>query len=331
MAPRSSAQHSLSTRTQDPTLPLGGLDTLRDGRGVRYIRAISNITEGQLVAVRIYATISSGITAAAGTATFTSSGSSFTPRVTDATGRVTTWESPARGSILHVAGGTGKQQLARVTDVLSATKLGVEVVTGTVKTWTTALAATDTVCIIEPVGAPYDSDTHTLPPAGVAYLDIDAAEFAFIGTKGRFWANVNSTVVGTPLCTGPTAGQLEPEVMWGSATWNASSIANGAEEVKEVTVTGAELGDLAQASLSIDVADLTLTAQVTAADTVTAQLSNNTGGAIDLASGTLRVKVTKDQTMRYHVGTLISPPATAGEKGLVDIDLPPWFTGEWTW
>ena len=38
----------------------------------------------------------------------------------------------------------------------------------------------------------------------------------------------------------------------GSATWDASSIADGDEEAKEVTVTGASLGDFAQAALSID-------------------------------------------------------------------------------
>ena len=77
----------------------------------------------------------------------------------------------------------------------------------------------------------------------------------------------------------------------GSATWNASSIANGAEEAKEVTVTGAQLGDFAIASMSIDITDLVLDAQVTAANTVTCVLANNTGGAINLGSGTVYVKV----------------------------------------
>lgn len=79
----------------------------------------------------------------------------------------------------------------------------------------------------------------------------------------------------------------------GSATWNAASIADGDEEVTEVTVTGAALGDFAIASFSLDVADLTLSAAVTAADTVTVQLLNNTGGAIDLASGTVYARVIK--------------------------------------
>lgn len=77
----------------------------------------------------------------------------------------------------------------------------------------------------------------------------------------------------------------------GSETYDAGSIADGDEEVGEITVTGAALGDFVLASLSIDVADLAITAAVTAANTVTYQLLNNTGGAIDLASATVRVRV----------------------------------------
>ena len=76
-----------------------------------------------------------------------------------------------------------------------------------------------------------------------------------------------------------------------SETFDAGSIADGDEEVGEITVTGAALGDFCIASLSIDVADLAITAAVTAANTVTYQLLNNTGGAVDLASATVRVRV----------------------------------------
>tara|TARA_R110002072_G_C7714544_1_gene514325 strand:+ start:403 stop:717 length:315 start_codon:yes stop_codon:yes gene_type:complete len=72
----------------------------------------------------------------------------------------------------------------------------------------------------------------------------------------------------------------------GSKAWDASSIADGDEEALEITVVGAALGDFVLSSLSIDVADLVLSGAVTAADTVTLILSNNTGGAIDLAAAT---------------------------------------------
>ncbi|NCN39984.1 hypothetical protein GW916_01915 [bacterium] len=77
----------------------------------------------------------------------------------------------------------------------------------------------------------------------------------------------------------------------GSEVYDAGSIADGDEEVGEITVTGASLGDFVLASLSIDVADLTITGAVTATNTVTYQLLNNTGGAIDLASATVYVRV----------------------------------------
>jgi hypothetical protein len=82
-------------------------------------------------------------------------------------------------------------------------------------------------------------------------------------------------------------------MLLGSATWNPGSIADGNEEAKEITVTGAALGDYVLAvSFSLDVADLQLTADVTAANTVTAVLSSS-GDTVDLASGTIRVIVMK--------------------------------------
>lgn len=85
------------------------------------------------------------------------------------------------------------------------------------------------------------------------------------------------------------------EILFGSETKDWGSIADGDEEAEEVTVTGAALGDFAIASMSVDVADLQLSADVTAANTVTCVLSNSTGGAIDLGSGTLKVMVIKTQ------------------------------------
>lgn len=80
-------------------------------------------------------------------------------------------------------------------------------------------------------------------------------------------------------------------ILTGSATWDAAEIADGDMESKDITVTGAALGDFVLVSLSIDNADLTLIGTVTAANTVTATLSNNTGSAVDLASCTVRALV----------------------------------------
>lgn len=87
--------------------------------------------------------------------------------------------------------------------------------------------------------------------------------------------------------------QKGQRMLTGSATWNPSSIVDGNEEAKEITVTGAALGDFViGVSFSLDVADLQLTADVTAANTVTAVLSSS-GDTVDLASGTIRVVVMK--------------------------------------
>ena len=79
----------------------------------------------------------------------------------------------------------------------------------------------------------------------------------------------------------------------GSVAWNPGEIADGDEEVQAVTVTGAALGDFVLVSFSLDVIDLAITGAVTAANTVTAQLNNNTGGALDLGAGTVYARVFK--------------------------------------
>ena len=86
----------------------------------------------------------------------------------------------------------------------------------------------------------------------------------------------------------PTVGPERNPIVrgYGSVAWDPSAIADGNEEAKEVTVTGAALGDFVMASLSVDVADLVLDASVTAANTVTMVLANNTGGSIDLTAAT---------------------------------------------
>jgi hypothetical protein len=78
----------------------------------------------------------------------------------------------------------------------------------------------------------------------------------------------------------------------GSATFNAASLADGAGETTTVTVTGAALGDFVTGvSLGVDLQGITVTAYVSAADTVSVRLQNESGGVLDLASTTLRVRV----------------------------------------
>lgn len=78
----------------------------------------------------------------------------------------------------------------------------------------------------------------------------------------------------------------------GSATYDAASLVDGAGTTTTVTVTGAALGDfVVGVSMGVDLAGITVTAYVSAADTVSVRLQNESGGTIDLASTTLRVRV----------------------------------------
>lgn len=76
-----------------------------------------------------------------------------------------------------------------------------------------------------------------------------------------------------------------------SSTVNFASVADAASAGTDVAVVGAALGDFVLVSVGIDAEDLTVTADVTAADVVTVTLNNNTGAPVDLASTTVRLMV----------------------------------------
>lgn len=81
-------------------------------------------------------------------------------------------------------------------------------------------------------------------------------------------------------------------VLTGSKTFDAASLVDAAGATTTVTVTGAALGDFVTGvSLSVDLQGITVTAWVSAADTVSVRFQNESGGTLDLASATLRVRV----------------------------------------
>lgn len=79
----------------------------------------------------------------------------------------------------------------------------------------------------------------------------------------------------------------------GSATYNPPSLADGAGDTTTVTCAGAALGDYVSASFSLDLQGITMTAWVSSANTVSVRFQNETGGTLDLASGTLNVQTRK--------------------------------------
>lgn len=80
----------------------------------------------------------------------------------------------------------------------------------------------------------------------------------------------------------------------GSATYDTASLVDGAGATGTITVTGAALGDhVLNVSFGVDVQGMTVTAYVSAANTVSFRVQNETGGTIDLASTTVRALVAK--------------------------------------
>jgi hypothetical protein len=82
----------------------------------------------------------------------------------------------------------------------------------------------------------------------------------------------------------------------GSATWDPASLADGAGETSSaITVTGAAFGDQVQVGVPVDLQGMLVSAYVSASNTVRIRIQNETGGVLDLASGTWRVFVHKRQ------------------------------------
>ena len=113
----------------------------------------------------------------------------------------------------------------------------------------------------------------------------DAASVnAFMARLSRAFRSINKD---GPIIIG--GGAPITKHLSATATYDPPSIAAGAQTTTTVTVNGAALGDEVTCSFDKDLQGMQMTAYVSATDTVTVVIRNGTGGAIDLASGTLRV------------------------------------------
>ncbi|MER9450108.1 hypothetical protein [Mesorhizobium sp. M0254] len=92
---------------------------------------------------------------------------------------------------------------------------------------------------------------------------------------------------------GGTAVRTVASYLKGTVVYDPPSLADGAGVTTTVTVTGAALGDVAQASHTQPLQGITVNAWVSAADTVSVRFQNESGGVLDLASGTLTAIVIK--------------------------------------
>jgi hypothetical protein len=135
---------------------------------------------------------------------------------------------------------------------------------------------------------------RALESAGRAPVIPDSGTYV-VGQKILHTAPTSGSPIGW-VATGTTAASLRrygASYLEGVRTALATNnLGDGAGEQYTVTVTGAALGDFVQAGIDIDLAGITQTAWVSAADTVTVRHQNESGGAVNLGTGrTLYVRV----------------------------------------
>lgn len=76
----------------------------------------------------------------------------------------------------------------------------------------------------------------------------------------------------------------------GTGTIDPASLVDGAGATVTITVTGAAFGDYAMFAAPYDLQGILATPYISAANTVSVRLQNETGATIDLASGTWKAK-----------------------------------------
>jgi len=130
----------------------------------------------------------------------------------------------------------------------------------------------------------------TASPSAGTWLTGDVVHNSTPGTS-------KLTAVAWQCSTGGTSGTWQAVyrgvgLLTGTATWDPGSLNDGQSETKQVTVTGAVVGDLAIATHDQNLpSGMLLTAQAIGSDLVDVVLSNVGAGTQNVASGTVTVMV----------------------------------------
>jgi hypothetical protein len=118
---------------------------------------------------------------------------------------------------------------------------------------------------------------RNLPPPSQRIIEAD-------GTVNKTWYDWFKDI-------GQATAGLIP--LQGTVTYDPPSLGDGVGATTTVTVAGAALGDTAVASFSLATSGIIITAWVSAANTVSVRFQNESGGTLDIGSGTLKASVQK--------------------------------------
>lgn len=141
-----------------------------------------------------------------------------------------------------------------------------------------------------------DNIFHCLDAAYAAYAiqgDIRSAVVTGNLIRQTAGINVTNSDINTIYAQNRLPTGSQNVVLTGSTTWDIPSLLATESASTTVTVTSASVGDFAMASHQLSFGGLTVQAEVTASNTVTVTVVNNTGSTINVGSGTLRAMVFK--------------------------------------
>jgi hypothetical protein len=133
----------------------------------------------------------------------------------------------------------------------------------------------------------FDTNT-TSGTQGYGYSEQSSSLFGSMLTGNVFDGNKTGNVSILSSTTGFIGRTLT-----GTATYDPANLTNGSGATTDVTVAGARLGDIAKVSFSLDLQGIKMFGWVNASNNVKVRFENHTGGAINLASGTITVAVEK--------------------------------------
>lgn len=140
------------------------------------------------------------------------------------------------------------------------------------------MSATNTLTFTAPSG-------YTFQDGGTSYVSnglTGMTQFVFVANVASKKVFVQKFEKYKPTVTTPIQG---------SATYNPPSIATGAQISTTVPITGAWAGDVLACSFSAPLSGVRIWAEMAQAQVATVYFRNDTGAAVDLPSGTIKVKV----------------------------------------